>query len=55
MKSEIAKRLDNGSVLESNIQAKEMPMDENMELERQYKIFKRIRNQKAKNGQGGVK
>ena len=32
-----------------------MPMDENMELERQYKIFKKIRMQKTKNEQAGVK
>lgn len=47
--------LDPSQAVERILEAKEMPMDENMELERQYKIFRRIREQKAKNEQASVK
>ena len=47
--------MDPSQAVERILEAKEMPMDENMELERQYKIFKKIRMQKTKNEQAGVK
>ena len=40
--------MDPSQAVERILEAKEMPMDENMELERQYKIFKKIRMQKTK-------
>lgn len=44
--------MDPSQAVERILEAKEMPMDENMELERQYKIFKKIRMAKNKERAG---